>query len=166
MPRKGRVDAAILNALVAWVETDQYGQGILMDLVIDRACPLCEGTTCCPKGCPMAVCELDYEKKVWRRERPIREYEYQLGGDGDREQVVRGRECDACTIYGRCMSCSQGRERRRADKTGAAYLIDSLPLYSVPGYGLTDPIRISAARVAKEIELRHDPQLDLLGAAA
>lgn len=161
-------DAAILSALVDWVEADEYGQGVLMDLTIDRPCPLCDGTTFCPQGCPMAVCELDYEQDVYRRERPIREHEYRHGESGEREMVlVRGRECEACNIYGRCMSCSlAGRERRSARKEGGAYLIDGVPLYSAPGHQLTDPIKVSAARVTREIEARKVGQLDLLGAVA
>lgn len=162
-----KADAEILNSLVAWAEADIYGQGVLMHLTINRPCPLCEGTTFCPAGCPMAACELDYEKPEHRREQqPIREYEYRRSEDGEWEQVLtRGHECESCSIYGLCMSCFDGREQRTAWKQGCTYLIDSVPLYSTPGYELTDPIRISAARVQKEVALRREGQLDLLGAA-
>jgi hypothetical protein len=160
-------DPEILAALVEWVEADSYGQGILMDLVIDRPCPLCAGTTFCPQGCPMAVCELDYEKAAHRRELRIREYEHRRGENGWRRVLAQGRECDACTIYGRCMSCAPGgRERRAAHMQSSAYLIDSLPRYSTPGHELTDPTKITAARVNREIEARQVGQLELVGAGA
>lgn len=161
-------DPAILNALRDWVEADEYGQGFLLDLIIDRPCSLCEGTTFCPEGCPMAVCELDYEKALHRRERPIRGQEFRRGDEGWEEVLIEGRECDACTVYGHCLSCApDGRERRAARKRGSAYLIDSLPLYStLDYYGLTDPIKITAGRVRKEIEARQVGQLELVGTGA
>jgi hypothetical protein len=170
VPAQGSYDrlvaeqTTILKALVSWVEAAD-GQGALLDLVVDRPCSLCGGTTFCPEGCPMAVCELDYEKTAHRRERPIREHEYRRGEEGWRYVLLQGRECDACGIYGRCLSCTRdGRERRAARKQGSTYLVDSVPLYSTPGFGLTDPTKITAAQVRREIEAQQVGQLELLGA--
>ena len=167
-------DPAILEAVAAWVEAAERGpdESILCDLTIDRPCPLCGGSTFCPQGCPMAVSELDYEKAPHRRERPIREYEHRRTEDGGWEAVLtHGRECDACTIYGQCLSCFPGgREQRAARKEGGAYLVAGVPLYSTPGCDLTcdltDPIKITAGQVRKQIDAARDPQLDLLGASS
>lgn len=44
------MDRLILSALARWVEDAERGSGesVLLDLVIDRPCPLCDGTTFCP----------------------------------------------------------------------------------------------------------------------
>lgn len=164
-------DTAILTALARWREDEERypGQMVLLELQLDRPCSLCGGSQFCPAGCPMATCTVDYQTKPWRRIVPIRRIECRRDQEGEwSKHLVHGRDCDACNIYGFCMSCTtDGRERRRAWKEGTSFLVDSVPLYSVPGHQLTDPIRVTVGQVRKELRERESPrQLDLLGAVA
>jgi hypothetical protein len=99
----------------------------------------------------MAVCLLDYSLRAHRRMQPVHPPE----------------GCEACNVFGQCSSCwpAGGRERRRAQRNGSIFLVDSVPLYSRPDHELTDPIRITASQVQKARKAQRDPQLQLLGAA-
>lgn len=158
-PGEGRVSALIFDALVAFERADRYGQCVLLDLLLDIPCSECGGSTFCPDGCPMHTCRLTGEARyAFDRFEPIRDHKYVRGEDGMWDPVlVSGKECDACTIYGTCMSCGpggEGKERRAATRKGSAYLVDTQShlAYCRAGFQMADPIRLPVARVERAIQ--------------